>query len=186
MIANTISPPKRDDRITVPATMNRDLIKEIYLGEKVFKLEETTLPEIIKTLGQSEISHSGDAASSQYWLCYSLENSTIWFISHGEMGGLRHRLTQIYAVAENLGCPRLENKNIKSSFGWLGISKESLISILGEPSGVTSNVYKYFYSGEQPRDYQGEAVDFNVMGYAEFVFENNVVISVYASHVTSY
>ena len=186
--AGSVQPPEVDWRITVPATIKADHVKTIKVGENVFKFEETPLSKIRQIVGVGEIEHAGDAAASQYWLCYSFLNQTVWFISHGEMGGPSNVLTQVQAVSQNLGCPELKTElhKIQSSFGWLGTSKESLLDLLGKPSGTSRDILKFFHLGTKPGEYNGEIVNWDVIGYVEVTIENNKVSSIYASHTTTY
>jgi hypothetical protein len=180
------SPPATDDNISVDATLKEDPVQKIQIGKFIAVFEDTTLAEIRNFLGAGSINHSGDAGSSQYWLCYSLKGQRVWFISDGEMGGSDHVLTQVHVIStgeknvKNKSCPPLppEVKPIQFDFGWIGTTKESLINSLGQPSGVDGNALIYFYHGKD--------ADGDVLGYVEVKFKNNKIISIYASHVTSY
>jgi len=193
-IDKSTSPPATDDIISVDATLREDPAQKIQLGKFTVEFENTTLDEIRKIFGSGSIDHSGDAASSQYWLCYSLPNQRIWFISHGEMGGPDHALTQLHVISMdeknivNNNCPLLpiKFKPIQFDFGWIGTTQETLINCLGQPSGIEGNTLIYFYHGKKTAKYRGEDVDWNVLGYVEVIIENNKIVSIYVSHVTSY
>lgn len=193
--ADQMPPPKTtSDSITVPATMEKDPVRQIRIGQFVAKFEETTLGEINKIIGKGTICHHGDASGSIYWLCYSLPKQRIWFISHDEMGGSNHVLTQVSAMSynstfvESSSCPSLPKNSqpIGFDFGWLGAEKQTIIKSLGQPSGTTENSLSFYYSGKQPASYQGKIVDFDVIGYLEMNLVNDKVVSIRASHVTSY
>jgi len=192
--AEQVLPPKTRGSITVPATMEKDHVRQIRIGQFVAKFEETTLGEINKIIGEGTICHHGDASESIYWLCYSLHKQRIWFISHGEMGGPNHVLTQVSAMSYNStfvdssSCPSLPTNSqpISFDFGWLGAEKQTIIKSLGQPSGTTENSLSFYYSGKQPGLYHGRIVDWNVIGYLEMNLDNDKVVSIRASHVTSY
>lgn len=186
--ANSVTPPKTDENIAVPATTEKDCVKSVSAGSAVFEFEKTALSEIQKAAGTGAIDHSGDAVESQYWLCYSFNNQTVWFISHGEMGGNNHVLTQVQAISKNLGCaiPQKDFQKIKSSFGWLGMSAKELHELLGRPASQSTNNFQYYYAGKIRGPYDGKIVDWDVSAYIEATTENNKVTSIYASHVTSY
>lgn len=190
----TVPPPPQVHEIIVPATLSSDPVKGIRLGKFLVEFEATTLKQIRDTIGYGAIAHLGDAGGSQYWLCYSQPGQFIWFISHGEMGGLDHVLTQVIAVATNSDsrtgpqCPVIPShaQPILSSFGWVGISKKDLFELLGQPSGIQNNRLMYYYSGKKPGTYKGVNMKWDVTAYIEFEILNNKVISVSASHITSY
>jgi hypothetical protein len=187
------SPPATNDIISIDATLKVDPVRKIQIGKFIAGFESTTLDEIRKFLGTGSIDHSGDAGSSQYWLCYSLPGQRVWFISHGEMGGSTHVLTQVRVIStdpkkvENKSCPTLppEVKPIQFDFGWIGTTKESLIDSLGQPSGIDGNALIYYYQGKKTATYSGVHADWDVLGYVKVIFENNKIISIYASHITS-
>jgi len=187
------SPPATNDINPVHATLKEDPAQKIQIGKFIAGFESTTLDEIRKFLGTGLIDHSGDAASSQYWLCYSLLGQRVWFISHGEMGGSNHVLTQVHVIStgekkvENKSCPTLppEAIAVQFDFGWIGTTKESLIDSLGQPSGTDGNALIYFYHGKKTATYTGIHADWDVLGYVKVILENNRIVSIYASHVTS-
>ena len=121
----------------MPATLKLDPVQEIHLGNFVAGFEKTTLSEIRNAIGTGSIDHRGDAAESQYWLCYSQPGQRVRLVS-SEMGGSKHKLTQVYAVSTNSAS--LENKSypqlpkrfqpISFYFGWIGSTQQSLIDML--------------------------------------------------------
>jgi hypothetical protein len=186
-------PPPTDEKIKVSATLKVDPVQEIQIGSMSAIFEKTTLGEILKTVGVGSIEHAGDAGGSQYWLCYSLPNQRVWFISHGEMGGSDHALTQVQAIStksssESKTCPTLPSRlqSISMKFGWIGSTKDQLLKALGQPSGKQDGGYTFYYSGKEPGEYEGKKMEWDVIGYIEVKTEKDVVSSIFASHVTSY
>ncbi len=193
LMANSTSPPATNDRISVDATLKKDPASKLQIGKFVAELEMTTLDEIRAFLGAGSIEHSGDAASSRFWLCYSLPGQRVWFISHGEMGGSKHVLTQVQVIStkgkegENVNCPILSDGSytIKFDFGWIGTTKASLINFLGQPSGEVGNTLMFLYQDKKKETRNGEEIDWDVLGYVEVIIENNKILSINASHVTA-
>jgi len=193
-LCTPVAPPVVGDEITAPATLENDPVQQIYLGGFVAKFEEKTLGEILAAVGHGSIEHAGDASESQYWLCYSLPYQRLWLISHGEMGGVDHTLSAVSAQSINSGnvensmCPTLPTafQPVSFDFGWLGTDKEKVIQSLGQPSATEDNRIMFFYEGKQPGPYQGQTVDWDVLGYVEMVLEDGKVTFINASHVTSY
>lgn len=193
----SITPPHRSGEITVKASLKKDPVQFIRLGSFVATFEKTTLDEIKDALSLGAIQHAGDAGESQYWLCYSLPGQRIWLISHGEMGGSDHALTQVQAITtsptfsthqEKAACPSIpwQYQSISTSFGWIGKSKKALLNILGQPSGIKGNRLIFFYRGTEIGPYYDKQVEWDVLGFVEAEIIDDKISSLYASHVTSY
>jgi hypothetical protein len=186
-------PPSVSDTISVQPTLDRDPIQQIKIGIFIAEFEKTTLLKIRETVGIGSIAHSGDASSSQYWLCYSLPGQRIWLISHGEMGGSDHQLTQVHVISinsssePNSGCPALpiQFQPLHFEFGWIGTDQQSLVKALGQPSGKEGDTHIYFYFDQKSRIHRGKQVNWYVLGYVAVTFLDDKIISIYASHVTS-
>ncbi|MBI4831497.1 MAG: hypothetical protein HY801_08075 [Candidatus Lindowbacteria bacterium] len=188
-----MAPPPTNEAITVPATLKSDPVQRIRLGGFVAEFEKTTLGEIRDALGCGSIEHAGDAGESQYWLCYSVPGQRVWFISHGEMGGDEHALTQVQAISTSshsdadAACPVIPKgfQPVSFWFGWIGKDKNAVLRALGPPSGMRGETLIYFYEGKKPGVYDGEAMESDVMGYIEMEISHDKVTSIFASHVTS-
>jgi hypothetical protein len=110
------------------------------------------------------------------------------------MGGNEHELTQVQAISIKptsiviASCPQipLRFQTISMNFGWIGTSQESLVKVLGQPSGKNDGRFQYLYEGKKPGMYQGQKIEFDVLGFIDVTIVNNKISSVYASHVTSY
>jgi hypothetical protein len=186
-------PPPTSRIISVPATVKKDPVQKVRLGNFFADFEKTTLSEIRSAIHAGSIDHSGEAGGSQYWLCYSLPGQRIWFISNGEMGGREHALTQIHAVSGtgfqgNDSCPSLPKsfQPVSFDFGWIGTDQDHLLKILGQPSGKQGANHIYYYEGKKPAKDDGKTVEWDVVGYMEAKIVNGKIASLYVSHVTSY
>lgn len=191
-----IWPPFIEGKIKVPPTLKTDPLTSMRIGTFEVKLEETTLGDIINEVGVGSIQLTRETGESQYYLCYSLpdQHEHIWLISHGEMGGPDHALTQVYAVSttkpirENVSCPQIPARfqSISMKFGWIGTTQKKLFASLGKPSGSKDGRLMFFYEGKTPGIYEGKSVEFDVISYVEVVIDDGKISSIYASHVTSY
>jgi hypothetical protein len=185
----TPSPPRVSHEIRVPATLKKDPVQKINVGKFAAEFEKTTLDEIRSVLGAGTIEHAGEAGESQYWLCYSLPGQRIWFISHGEMGGEEHVLTQVHVIStgkildSDATIPQIPMRfqPVTFDFGWIGEDKESIIKKLGQPSGIQNNYLIYFYVKELKRPLEG----CSIMGCVELGIKNNKINSIIASHISS-
>jgi hypothetical protein len=72
------------------------------------------------------------------------------------------------------------------NFGWIGSTKDLFLEALGQPSGKKDGRYIFYYQGKKPGVYEGEKMEWDVMGYIEVTTAKNIVSSVFASHVISY
>jgi hypothetical protein len=192
------SPPSVPEAIKVPATLKVDPFLKINIGTGIetFKaeFEKTTLEEIRDTLKTGTIQHAGDAAESLYWLCYTLPDQRVWFISHGEMGGPNHALTQVQATIKssishgNFLCPEMPTrfKSISFDFGWLGTKKKSFIEAIGSPSGSEDGRLMYHYAGKIQKTHNGIVLEGDITSYVEVTLVDNKITSLNASHITSF
>jgi hypothetical protein len=191
---NSVVPPSTSATITAPATLNVDPVQKIRIGSFTAEFEKTTLGEIRDVIGTGSIQHAGDAAESQYWLCYTQSGQRVWFISHGEMGGPDHQLTQVQATVisppsqASTSCPEMPSilKSVSFDFGWLGTTQKSFLKALGTPSSRKNSRLIYHYAGKKSGKYHGQSVEWDVVSYVEATFTGNKVTSLKASHVTSY
>jgi len=60
------------------------------------------------------------------------------------------------------------------------------LQLIGNPSGVSGNVLKFFHLGTKPGKYGDEMVNWDITGYLEVTIDNNIVSTIYASHTTTY
>ena len=87
------------------------------------------------------IEHQGDAGGSIYWLCYSTRGARIWLVSSGEMGGVRHAITEFDAMTSrgtaSADCPPLPVRFQPLSMHggiWLGTFEGAVRKVLETPS----------------------------------------------------
>jgi hypothetical protein len=96
----TLPPQHPQNAMPWSATLKRAATKGFSIGGLPVIFEETTLGQIARSAAIGGVSHTGDAGSSVYWLCYTVlepEPQRIWVISDGEMGGSEHAVTGIVA-----------------------------------------------------------------------------------------
>jgi hypothetical protein len=131
----------------------------IVLGSYTVAFEKTTLAEVIKASGTGLIKHAGDAGGSQYWLCYTVPSSspsTLWVISHGEMGGSDHVVTSLAWMARTddaspAECPSLASQMLPISLSnglKLGDSADVVTRILGAPQEKRDGWVSFAYEGK--------------------------------------
>lgn len=161
--------------VTPPATA--------VLGDFEVTFETTTLAEVAAFAG-GDMSHAGDAAASQYWLCYTLPDSRVWVISNGEMGGTDHVVTGVAVAsdpsgAEFDGCPAAEFGSLTVSGVGLGSDAAALEAAFGPVAATTDrgSVYFSMVPAENP--------DFTVVFAAGAQFENDGVLTLQVSHITA-
>ncbi len=186
-------PPPEGLVRSVPATLQKDPVRQIRLGKFTATFERTTLDEIRKAVRAGSIDHAGEAGGSQYWICYSLPGQRVWLISNGEMGGPDHVLTQVHAVSgsgfrRTAACPLLPKRfrPVLFDFGWLGSGRKRILKTLGAPSGTPGNLLIYLYEGTRSETSGGEHLEWDVTTYVEAAIVKGAVASLYVSHVTSY
>jgi hypothetical protein len=182
----------KDDSVGVTPTMTRDLVRELRLGSHTLRFEESKLSEIRGLIGAGELRHAGDAADSIDWLCYSLPGQLVWFIST-EMGGGELLMRVVAREASESDprrkvCPPIPSslQPVALEFGWIGTSEPALRAALSDPSATYSDRRSYLYSGKEAGLHQGKPVDFDVMAFIEVELAKGRVVSLEASHVTSY
>ena len=197
---NRILPPKwEDEAITVSPTVTRDLVREFRLGAYAAQFEKTSLHEIQEKMGAGSLEQAGDAADSIRWLCYSLPGQRVWLVST-EMGGSDAALMEVFVDSLSPStpveptCPTLPSTLRPPSlqFGWIGSPISTIRKSFGEPSGVRGDWLLYLFAGKEAGPYQGPGdtvpvtVDWDVSAYVEVKIREGKVVSIRASHVTSY
>ncbi|MEN0652884.1 MULTISPECIES: hypothetical protein [Hyphobacterium] len=161
--------------VTPPATA--------MLGEFEITFETTTLAEVAAFAG-GDVAHAGDAAASQYWLCYTLPESRVWVISNGEMGGTNHVVTGVAVVsdpsgAEFDGCPAAEFESLTVSGVGLGSDAAALEAAFGPVAAQTDRGSVYFSM------VPAAMADFTIVFAAGAQFENDTVLTLQVSHITA-
>ncbi len=161
------------------------------MGSFEVELEQTTLRQVIRTVGNGEIAHQGDAAESIYWLCYTAPNERVWIVAHGEMGGPDHRVGQIVArqergVQATKDCPSLSSSFLPLHLDksiWLGTTKEAAIHSLGTPSHTQGSWQSYDYSGKVPGECSPGG--FDLLNWLLLKIEGGKAVQLRAGQVTS-
>ncbi len=142
--AQTPPPPVDEHALErVPATVVKRLATRFSLGAFAGRFEETPLSAVRDAVGAGTIQHQGDAAGSIYWLCYRRAQHRLWVVSHGEMGGPDHLVTDIveeftekdteastdYAIIPEKFAPLVFDGKLR-----LGMSRREVVRALGRPS----------------------------------------------------
>jgi hypothetical protein len=101
--AHAPNEPPEHSRVAVATVvpLSDDPLPHFALGSVRVVLGQTTLDDVHVALLSGAVQHSGDAANSSYWLCYTvLEPSAarMWILSDGEMGGVNHAVTGLVAM----------------------------------------------------------------------------------------
>jgi hypothetical protein len=143
------------DAMTWPMSMHKPPARGISLGTFRVVFEETALEEVRVKVGSGTVSHQGDAAASEYWLCYSVLSQShrerVWIVSNAEMGA--GKVTAVVAIAlassEPSGdCPLLPSQLLPVTLDsnlWLGASAADLARTLGKPSHVAHHWRSYAF-----------------------------------------
>lgn len=170
------SPPAFDEQVLerVPSTVAKRLATRFSLGAFAGRFEETRLDAVRKAVGEGAIQHHGDAAGSIYWLCYRREQQRLWIVSHGEMGGSDHRVTEVVAeIAEkdagaSADCAALPDKFSPVVFDGrlrLGMSRQEAIAAMGKPSKSEADRIFYSHQGKVAKGFDETA--WLILGFRE-------------------
>jgi hypothetical protein len=156
--AQTPPPPFDEHALErVPPTVVKRLATRFSLGAFAGRFEETRLGAVRKAVGEGTIQHQGDAAGSIYWLCYQRAQHRLWVVSHGEMGGRDHRVTEIVEeltekdAAASTDCAIIPEKFapvVVDSNLHLGMSRQEVITALGPPSKSEAVQMVYSHEGK--------------------------------------
>lgn len=141
-------------------TVEKRIAVQFALGTFTGNFEETTLDAVRKAVGVGEMQHQGDAGDSMYWLCYTAADAQVpqrlWVMSHGEMGGSDHGVTELIAAlvpadtAPTLTCPALPAALRPLSVDQrlrLGMTRAELLQALGEPTKTEDEWLAYHHLG---------------------------------------
>lgn len=190
-----IAPPSAPfDATTWKATMKRKPSTGLEMGAFRVRFEKTTLDEVRRAAAAGEIAHRGDAGESAYWLCYTTagitQNERVWLVSHGEMGGSVHYITNISAELVPNGittdCPALPNRLLPLSLDnglWLGAPAGAVPAKLGAPSHKKGAWQSYGYQGKVPGKCEGGR--FDLLAWLLLHFQSSRINSIQAGQVTS-
>src|SRR5713101_8114561 len=145
--AQTLEPPPRPEEIRGEGTLRVQPAVGIRMGQFFVRFERTTLADVLRATRIGAIGHHGDAAGSEYFLCYTHASYRrpfrVWIISNGEMGGSDHAVTEVVAHSVDADdtasdrCPslppRVQPMTLDRSI-WLGTTSDELRQKLGPPS----------------------------------------------------
>lgn len=165
------------------------------MGSFGVEFEKTTLDDIRRSAHVGDIAHQGDAGESHYWICYTNLTAThvekIWIISHGEMGGPEHHVTNVSATlspdgAASKDCPALpaSMKQVSLDKGlWLNASVKHAHAKVGPPSHIQGHWRSYDFQGKVPGDCGSEGLD--LTSWLLLYFDNGHVTSLQVGQVIS-
>lgn len=152
-------PPPFDERTfeRVSPTVAKRLATRFSLGAFAGRFEETRLGAVREAVGEGTVQHQGDAAGSNYWLCYQREQHRLWVVSHGEMGGPGHLVTEIVEeltgkdAAVSTDCAVIPEKFSPVVFDGklhLGMSRREIVTALGPASKSDAAQIVYSHEGK--------------------------------------
>jgi hypothetical protein len=205
MAAQTLEPPTRPDEVRGEGTLRMQPAVGLRMGQLFVRFESTGLSDVLKSAGRGTIGHHGDAGGSEYFLCFTQTSNRrsfrVWVISHGEMGGSDHAVTEVFAQrvesadAASDGCPPLPSRlrPIALDRGiWLGTTRNELLKKLGQPSASHDDWLMFNFLGTAPGTYlssEGSAqkvVDWDITNILEARLKDGRIDAIWASRVTSY
>lgn len=137
--------------------MVKRLATRFSLGAFAGRFEETRLGAVRDAVGAGTIQHQGDAGASIYWLCYRRAQHRLWVVSHGELGGPDHLVTEIVEeLAEkdagaSTDCAIIPEKFSPVVFDSklrLGMSRQEVITALGPQSKSEAAQIVYSHEGK--------------------------------------
>jgi hypothetical protein len=203
--AQTLEPPTRPNEIRGEGTLRIQPAVGLRMGQLFVRLETTRLSDVLKSAERGTIGHHGDAGRSEYFLCFTQisgpRSSRVWLISHGEMGGSDHAVTEVFAQrietsdAASDRCPPLPSRlqPIALDRGiWLGITRNELLTKLGQPSASRDDWLTFNFLGTVPGRYRPpgdsarKVVDWDITNILEARLKDGRINAILASRVTSY
>ena len=125
-------------------------VGEIEIGDLTVAMEKTSLTDIAAAFG-GPINNEGEAGEHMVWTCYGAGQSTLWFMSDGEMGGGKLNIFAFEAKAPRVdwNCGTLpDDISVKAGIPGLGASSEDVRAIVG-PSRAGADG-RFSYTGEAP------------------------------------
>jgi hypothetical protein len=193
--AQTPPPAGPFDAITWKAASKEIPSSGVRMGTLFVRFEKTTLDDVRRAASAGDIAHRGDAGESAHWLCYTSVGKTeverIWVISHGEMGGPEHYVTDVSAERLPNGsaaadCPALPDNLEPLSLDnhlWLGASESAATRTLGASSFRKGAWRSYDFQGKVPGNCAGGGFDLSASLLLHF--QKGRVDSLHVGQVTS-
>ena len=194
-VGGTTPPPHGPsyDAITWPMSMHMAPAHGVSLGNFRIAFEETTL-DAVRVRAGGTVSHRGDAAESEYWLCYTVvtphRSERLWIVSNAEMGA--GTVTDIDAISLSSpeasdDCPRLPHQLIPVTLDsklWLGSTATDLARTLGKPSHEARPWQSYDFRTKVEDSGKCEG-GYDRLNDLDVKLRNGVVVAVSAGQVTS-
>jgi len=180
------------------ATMQNKPATALLAGSLRVVFNRTTLADILSHFPGGTISVNHEmGASGRYSVCYQIRSAKpteyAWVLSDSEMGGPKHRVTEIQATtrvlspSESAQCGDL-TKKMKVVFDngiWLGSSARQISRTLGPPSARKGHWLGYSYEKSERHTVNGKPVTFDVGNFFQVHMENGAVTEIDASEVIS-
>lgn len=123
---------------------------EIRIGDLTVAMEQTPLTDIAAAFG-GPINNEGEAGEHMVWTCYGAGQTTVWFMSDGEMGDGRLTIFAVEAKAPRIdwNCGTLPaDIAIDAGIPGLDASSDDVRSILGPANAGPDG--RFSYAGEAP------------------------------------
>ena len=185
--ADDTSPPTLPNLSRVADTLDAPPVMNVLLGHSLVELEKSTYRDIKALAKSGQIQHRGDAAGSEYWLCYTTQptaqNERIWFTS-GEISGgivIDGFAARIVKNHEKITseCPLLPNNLRPVRFAgtglWLNSDPHELEKQLGRPSGKAGDWWIYSYFAK----ISNISGDYDIISWIAFEIDQGIVVSLY-------
>jgi hypothetical protein len=168
-------PPPFDENVLerAPPTVTKRLATHFSLGAFVGRFEVTRLGAVRDAVGEGTIQHQGDAGGSLYWLCYRGTHHRLW-LSSGEIGGPDHLITEIVDefteqdAGASTDCAILPERFSPVIFDGklhLGMSRQEVITALGQPSRSEAGQILYSHQGKLAKGFDETA--WFILGFRE-------------------
>jgi hypothetical protein len=175
-------------------TMRMAPARGVLLGDFRITFEETALEAARVRIGSGTVFHRGDAAASEYWLCYTVvtprQSARMWIVSNAEMGA--GTVTEIAAISVSSSepsddCPLLPSELIPVTLDstlWLGTSATDLARTLGKPSHVSLSWQSYDFEAKVEDNGKCEG-GYDRIDALDVRLRHGLVVALSAGQVTS-
>jgi hypothetical protein len=172
------------------AKVHVDFGQSFNLGRHKFQFENTTLKEIVKTVGSGDIRFNGkDAANGEYFVDYESGPDLVRFTSSAEMEGDDHGLEgiQIRPIQgkTNISHAPMLPALPSFSFGTVGVSDADLAKRLAPGQNSDGRISYHFAGKKTVRDALGRAINHDITSLLQVMIFNGRVIALEISHITS-
>lgn len=126
-------------------------------------LNYTKLGDIQKKLGKVQLVQTGDAAESKNHICYYQGNTQVIFACDGEMSCPELSEIRVNQARKSSGQCGVLSSNLKIALPngiALGLTKENVKTILGDPDSTNGDKWEYQWSTNYPFEKSDPAYEF--------------------------